>query len=113
MAVPLAAAPTFPLSSSELGRWEKFGRKGGIGKAIALNDCEQMDAADLMFLADDEIVVLLDLGDDMYLVSLGVGYCMEDGWRRIEEWENASSIRGRQVPARSWILVLTDMLILS
>lgn len=63
-------APVFPLVSSDLAKWERFAQKGGIGSAVATKDQEQLDPSDLMFLQDDHIVVLLDLGHDRYLVRV-------------------------------------------
>ncbi|KAI0770872.1 hypothetical protein BD413DRAFT_68728, partial [Trametes elegans] len=60
------------MDATELGRWTRFAAKGGIGKCTAIQDCVAEHADDLMFLKDDEIVVLMQLpdGDDLYL-----GYC--------------------------------------
>ncbi|KAI0056890.1 hypothetical protein BV25DRAFT_1533903 [Artomyces pyxidatus] len=60
------------MDATQLSRWTRFAAKGGIGKCTALQDCVAKEAEDLMFLKDDEIVVLMQLADqeDAYL-----GYC--------------------------------------
>ncbi|KAF8530690.1 hypothetical protein JB92DRAFT_2646674, partial [Gautieria morchelliformis] len=59
------------MEASDLARWTRFAAKGGIGKCIALQDCVAQGVEDLMFLKDDEVVVLLQLPqEDQYL-----GYC--------------------------------------
>ncbi|GAA5981620.1 hypothetical protein JCM11641_003919 [Rhodosporidiobolus odoratus] len=68
---PLAQHPAFPLSSVELSRWVRFSKKGGIGLATAKVDKASEDGQkDLMFLEGDQIVVLMDLGAEVYL-----GFC--------------------------------------
>lgn len=65
--------PIFPLSSSELAKWESFAQRGGIGQAKALRDQEAVDAdTDLMWLEGDEIIVLAaDSKSDRFLVRPG------------------------------------------
>ncbi|KAI0736094.1 hypothetical protein C8Q76DRAFT_601033, partial [Earliella scabrosa] len=60
------------MDASELGRWTRFAAKGGIGKCTALQDCIAEHAEDLMFMKDDEIIVLMQLPGkgDLFL-----GYC--------------------------------------
>ncbi|CDO78290.1 hypothetical protein BN946_scf184674.g12 [Trametes cinnabarina] len=60
------------MDASELGRWTRFAAKGGIGKCTALQDCIAEQAEDLMFMKDDEIIVLMQIPgqSDLYL-----GYC--------------------------------------
>ncbi|KAJ3536565.1 hypothetical protein NM688_g6822 [Phlebia brevispora] len=60
------------MDANELGRWTRFAAKGGIGKCTATQDCIAEGAEDLMFMKDDEIVVLMQIPaqEDMYL-----GYC--------------------------------------
>ncbi|KAI0682503.1 hypothetical protein BC835DRAFT_870883 [Cytidiella melzeri] len=60
------------MDANELGRWTRFAAKGGIGKCVAVQDCIAEEDEDLMFLRDDEIVVLMQLTahEDLYL-----GYC--------------------------------------
>ncbi|KDQ17473.1 hypothetical protein BOTBODRAFT_96130, partial [Botryobasidium botryosum FD-172 SS1] len=59
------------MDAADLARWTRFAAKGGIGKCTALMDCVAEGAQDLMFLKDDEIVVLMHLPDQgKYL-----GYC--------------------------------------
>lgn len=72
----LGPSPTFPLSPQELSSWIRFGRRGGIGKGIALEDVMAESSDDLMFLQEDEVVYLFLLqsspihsGQDLYLVS--------------------------------------------
>ncbi|GAA6008765.1 hypothetical protein JCM10207_001715 [Rhodosporidiobolus poonsookiae] len=70
-AKPLAQHPVFPLSPLELSRWNRFARKGGIGAARAVVDKVSEDGVkDLMFLEGDQVVVLMDLGEQTYL-----GFC--------------------------------------
>ena len=55
----------------DLGRWTRFAAKGGIGKCTAIKDCVAQGREDLMFLVGDEIVVLMQLGEEkegVYLV---------------------------------------------
>jgi hypothetical protein len=57
------------MDAKDLGRWTRFAAKGGIGRCTAIADCVAMGNDDLMFLAGDEIVVLMQLPeDDLYLV---------------------------------------------
>ncbi|KAG2004147.1 hypothetical protein CC2G_002738 [Coprinopsis cinerea AmutBmut pab1-1] len=56
----------------ELARWTRFAMKGGIGKCTALTDCVAESSEDLMFLKDDEIVVLLQVADKE---GVYLGYC--------------------------------------
>ncbi|OSX68152.1 hypothetical protein POSPLADRAFT_1092845, partial [Postia placenta MAD-698-R-SB12] len=60
------------MDATELGRWTRFAAKGGIGKCTAVQDCVAEEPDDLMFLKDDEIIVLMHLLDqeDVFL-----GYC--------------------------------------
>lgn len=60
------------MDASELARWTRFAAKGGIGKATAIQDCVAEGSEDLMFLQDDEIIVLMHLPEpeNTYL-----GYC--------------------------------------
>ncbi|GAA5956103.1 hypothetical protein JCM21900_002594 [Sporobolomyces salmonicolor] len=68
---PFPSQPTFPLSPVELQRWVRFSAKGGVGKAVARVDKVSEDASrDLMMLEGDEVVVLMDLGGELYL-----GFC--------------------------------------
>ncbi|GAA5864059.1 hypothetical protein JCM1840_000689 [Sporobolomyces johnsonii] len=68
---PFPSQPTFPLSPVELQRWVRFSAKGGVGKAVARVDKVSEDASrDLMMLEGDEVVVLMDLGEELYL-----GFC--------------------------------------
>ncbi|GAA5936703.1 uncharacterized protein JCM15063_001961 [Sporobolomyces koalae] len=63
--------PTFPLASQDLERWIRFSAKGGVGRARAIADRVSQDGhKDLMMLEGDEVIVLMDLGDDQYL-----GHC--------------------------------------
>ncbi|KAF7304946.1 Rab-GAP TBC domain-containing protein [Mycena kentingensis (nom. inval.)] len=59
-------------TTSELARWTRFAQRGGIGRCAAVQDCVAEAAEDLMFLKNDEIIVLMQLADEdnMYL-----GYC--------------------------------------
>ncbi|GAA6064401.1 hypothetical protein JCM10212_007139 [Sporobolomyces blumeae] len=66
-----AGHPTFPLTPVELQRWVRFSAKGGVGRARAKVDRVSEDGdRDLMMLEGDEVVVLMDLGDDCFL-----GHC--------------------------------------
>ncbi|EPS95809.1 hypothetical protein FOMPIDRAFT_9545, partial [Fomitopsis schrenkii] len=60
------------MDATELSRWSRFAAKGGIGKCTALQDYVAEEPEDLMFMKDDEITVLMQLGDqeDVFL-----GYC--------------------------------------
>ena len=59
------------MEAKDLARWTRFANKGGIGKCTALHDCVAQGTDDLMFLADDEITVLMQLQEEnIYLVSL-------------------------------------------
>ena len=58
------------MDATDLGRWTRFAAKGGIGKCTALQDYVAQGSDDLMFLANDEITVLMQLQDEgTYLVS--------------------------------------------
>ncbi|KAF7359280.1 Rab-GAP TBC domain-containing protein [Mycena sanguinolenta] len=59
------------MDAAELARWQRFAAKGGIGKCTAIGDCVAEAAQDLMFLKNDEIVVLMQLPED----NLFLGYC--------------------------------------
>lgn len=77
------------MDPSQLSRWTRFAKKGGIGKCLALQDCVAESPGDLMFLKvlplsilsaislkkneqDDEITVLMQIPDEegIYLVCL-------------------------------------------
>ncbi|TFK78007.1 hypothetical protein K466DRAFT_446194, partial [Polyporus arcularius HHB13444] len=60
------------MDASELGRWTRFAGKGGIGKCTALQDCIAEEPQDLMFMKDDEIIVLMQIPGH---VDLYLGYC--------------------------------------
>lgn len=58
------------MDAKDLARWTRFANKGGIGKCSAIQDCVAQGTDDLMFLADDEITVLMQLQEEnMFLVS--------------------------------------------
>ncbi|KAJ7837053.1 hypothetical protein B0H14DRAFT_2178067, partial [Mycena olivaceomarginata] len=59
------------MDAAELARWTRFAAKGGIGKCTAIGDCVAEAAQDLMFLKNDEIVVLMQLPEE----NLFLGYC--------------------------------------
>ncbi|KAH9828949.1 uncharacterized protein C8Q71DRAFT_682217, partial [Rhodofomes roseus] len=59
------------MDATELGRWSRFAGKGGIGKCTALQDYVAEEPEDLMFMKDDEITVLMQLGEE----DLFLGYC--------------------------------------
>ncbi|KAJ7915493.1 hypothetical protein B0H13DRAFT_1578843, partial [Mycena leptocephala] len=59
------------MDAAELARWTRFAAKGGIGKCTATGDCVAEAAQDLMFLKNDEIVVLMQLPEE----NLFLGYC--------------------------------------
>lgn len=66
---PPLRVPDFPLTPQSLERWIRFSAKGGIGRATAKVDRVSEDGESfLMMLEGDEIVVLMDLGQDTYLV---------------------------------------------
>lgn len=69
MSIPSVVAPTFPLSSTELGKWSRFAVKGGIGKATANEDRIADGQGELMFMAGDQLTVLVDLGQSEFVVS--------------------------------------------
>ncbi|KAF5309492.1 hypothetical protein D9619_012495 [Psilocybe cf. subviscida] len=46
------------MDAAELGRWMRFAAKGGIGRCVAVRDCEAQVVGDLMFFEGDEIIVL-------------------------------------------------------
>jgi hypothetical protein len=52
------------MDAKDLARWTRFANKGGIGKCTALSDCVAQGNDDLMFLADDEITVLMQLPEE-------------------------------------------------
>ncbi|KAH9974513.1 rab-GTPase-TBC domain-containing protein [Russula compacta] len=52
------------MDPSQLSRWTRFAKKGGIGKCVALQDCVAESPGDLMFLKDDEITVLMQIPDE-------------------------------------------------
>ncbi|KAF7348455.1 ENTH domain-containing protein [Mycena venus] len=56
---------------AELAQWRHFAEKGGIGKCTAISDCLEVESQDLMFLKNDEIVVLAKFPDE----NLFFGYC--------------------------------------
>ena len=59
------------MEAKDLARWTRFANKGGIGKCTAVLDCVAQGTDDLMFLADDEIIVLMQLPEEnIFLVSL-------------------------------------------
>ncbi|KAJ7221749.1 hypothetical protein GGX14DRAFT_325319, partial [Mycena pura] len=60
------------MDAAELARWTRFAAKGGIGKCTATGDCVAEAAEDLMFLKNDEIVVLMQLPDED---TMFLGYC--------------------------------------
>ncbi|KAJ1308841.1 hypothetical protein OPQ81_004529 [Rhizoctonia solani] len=59
------------MESADLARWQRFASKGGIGKSTALVDRIAERDGDLMFLKDDEIVVLMQLPQAGYYL----GFC--------------------------------------
>ncbi|KAJ7184311.1 hypothetical protein C8R46DRAFT_1299032 [Mycena filopes] len=59
------------MDAADLARWTRFAAKGGIGKCTAIGDCVAEAAEDLMFLKNDEIVVLMQLPEE----NLFLGYC--------------------------------------
>ncbi|QRW16170.1 TBC domain-containing protein [Rhizoctonia solani] len=59
------------MESADLARWQRFASKGGIGKSTALVDRIAERDGDLMFLKDDEIVVLMQLPEAGYYL----GFC--------------------------------------
>ncbi|KZT40376.1 hypothetical protein SISSUDRAFT_966536, partial [Sistotremastrum suecicum HHB10207 ss-3] len=59
------------MDAADLGRWTRFAAKGGIGKCTALKDRVAEGTQDLMFLAGDEIVVLMQLTEE----NVFLGYC--------------------------------------
>ncbi|KAF8681208.1 hypothetical protein RHS04_03261 [Rhizoctonia solani] len=59
------------MESADLARWQRFASKGGIGKSTALVDRIAERDGDLMFLKDDEIVVLMQLPETGYYL----GFC--------------------------------------
>lgn len=56
------------LDATSLAKWNKLAERGGIGKAVGLEDCMANRKGDLMFLAGDEITVLRVLTEDIFLV---------------------------------------------
>ncbi|KAK7035743.1 rab-GAP TBC domain-containing protein [Favolaschia claudopus] len=63
--------PDRPMDAAELARWTRFAAKGGIGRGTALTDFVAERVDDLMFLKNDEIVVLLQLPEE----NMFLGYC--------------------------------------
>ncbi|CAK5279349.1 unnamed protein product [Mycena citricolor] len=59
------------MDAAELARWTRFAAKGGIGRCTATGDCVAEGAEDLMFLKNDEIVVLMQLPEE----NVFLGYC--------------------------------------
>jgi hypothetical protein len=61
--------PTFPLS--DLGVWIRFAvSKGGLATAVALVDTLAVNQDQLMFLAEDDVIILYVFADGLsYLVS--------------------------------------------
>ncbi|CEL59739.1 TBC1 domain family member 10B OS=Mus musculus GN=Tbc1d10b PE=1 SV=2 [Rhizoctonia solani AG-1 IB] len=59
------------MESADLARWQRFASKGGIGKSTALIDRIAEHDGDLMFLKDDEIIVLMQLPQAGYYL----GFC--------------------------------------
>ncbi|KAL5534857.1 hypothetical protein ACEPAG_1322 [Sanghuangporus baumii] len=60
------------MDGTELARWTRFAAKGGIGKCTAVQDCVAESPEDLMFLKDDEIIVLMQLSGQ---TGFYLGYC--------------------------------------
>ncbi|KAJ2923710.1 hypothetical protein H1R20_g13386, partial [Candolleomyces eurysporus] len=60
------------MERDDLARWTRFAMKGGIGKCVAVSDCIAEVNGDLMFLTDDEIVVLMQVQD---AEGVYLGYC--------------------------------------
>ncbi|KDQ49280.1 hypothetical protein JAAARDRAFT_85231, partial [Jaapia argillacea MUCL 33604] len=60
------------MDATQLARWTRFAAKGGIGKCTVTQDCVAESMEDLMFMKDDEIIVLMQLPDRE--VPFG-GYC--------------------------------------
>ncbi|KAI5453882.1 hypothetical protein NCC49_004878 [Naganishia albida] len=58
------------LDATSLAKWNRLAAKGGIGKAVALEDCMANRKGDLMFLSGDEITVLRMLTENIFL-----GHC--------------------------------------
>ncbi|OCB89507.1 RabGAP/TBC [Sanghuangporus baumii] len=63
---------TTTMDGTELARWTRFAAKGGIGKCTAVQDCVAESPEDLMFLKDDEIIVLMQLSGQ---TGFYLGYC--------------------------------------
>ncbi|CUA69556.1 TBC1 domain family member 2A [Mus musculus] [Rhizoctonia solani] len=59
------------MESADLARWQRFASKGGIGTSTALVDRIAERDGDLMFLKDDEIIVLMQLPQAGYYL----GFC--------------------------------------
>lgn len=67
------------MDAADLGRWTRFAAKGGIGKCTAVKDCVAQGRDDLMFLVGDEIVVLMQLGEEkegVFLVCFPILMCL-------------------------------------
>ncbi|KAI0246565.1 rab-GTPase-TBC domain-containing protein [Lactifluus subvellereus] len=60
------------MDGPQLSRWTRFASKGGIGKCVALQDCVAEAQGDLMFLKNDEIIVLMQIPDED---GIYLGYC--------------------------------------
>ncbi|TDL21252.1 hypothetical protein BD410DRAFT_695087, partial [Rickenella mellea] len=60
------------MDAAELSRWTRFAAKGGIGRCTAVQDCVAESGDDLMFLKEDEIIVLMHLPGD---TGEYLGYC--------------------------------------
>ncbi|THU76198.1 hypothetical protein K435DRAFT_586372, partial [Dendrothele bispora CBS 962.96] len=58
------------MDAAELSRWTRLAAKGGIGKCTASHDCVAEWNADLMFMEDDVITVLMQIlnMDSVYLI---------------------------------------------
>ncbi|KAL5495886.1 hypothetical protein ACEPAI_1350 [Sanghuangporus weigelae] len=63
---------TTAMDGTELARWTRFAAKGGIGKCTAVQDCVAESPEDLMFLKDDQIIVLMQLSGQ---TGFYLGYC--------------------------------------
>ncbi|KAH9952635.1 hypothetical protein BC827DRAFT_1076754, partial [Russula dissimulans] len=60
------------MDASQLSRWTRFAKKGGIGKCVAMQHCVAEQPGDLMFFKDDQITVLMQLPDED---GIYLGYC--------------------------------------
>jgi len=77
MSSALAADLKFPLPPNEIRKWLRFAGKGGIGKALAIHDKEASRSEELMFLAGDTIVILLEVGNNADGSKIYFGSCEE------------------------------------